>query len=91
MAVFDQATQDKLDAVRMASGVLDRMRAAYGAARGAQEAVLLYNAGTNPAFNAAMNALYTNAQLVEFGVIGQRFNTLLVDGDANHASLIQGS
>lgn len=90
MANFDSTTQTKRDSIYRAAGLLDRVRAVYGAAKGVQSEMALYQAGTDPTFNAAINALFSPAERQELGQMLSQINNLVQDWEANHVGAIQG-
>jgi hypothetical protein len=90
MANFDQAMQAKRDEVGHASAVLDHIRAAYHVAKTAQADLALYNAATNTAFNAMVDALYSSAERTELGNMLTGLSTLITDWETNHAGVLAG-
>jgi hypothetical protein len=89
MANFD-THQDKANAVRRAMNVLAQVRSVYESGKLVQQALALYQAGTDPAFNAAINALFSSAERAELGVMLNQINTLITDWEANHMGAIGG-
>lgn len=83
MANFDTSTQ-KLQSVREAANLLQLFRALYSQAKLIQSALQLYQANTDPAFNAAVNALFTASERSELSTMAQQINTLVTDWETNH-------
>lgn len=83
MANFD-TSHTKMDSVRDAVDLLDRIRALYVHAKEMQTLLARYQAGTDATFNAAANALFTSAERTELGQMLSQVNTLITDWEANH-------
>lgn len=79
------------EAFTEATGVVDRIRAAYGVAVGVRDLLALYQAGTNPQLVAAIDAAYTGAQKAEIAAIANKLAAFATDMETNHASLLAGS
>lgn len=82
---FAQAEQ-RAQAVGHARGVLGRLRTAHTIAVELRDARALYAAGTDPAFNAAFDALYnTAADRTELAAMINQLTALCVtDWEVNH-------
>lgn len=87
MANFDSANA-KHETVRNANNLLDHVRNLYAAGKEIQTLMALYQANSDPAFTAAINALYTTAERQELGVMLGQVNTLVNDWTANHAGAV---
>jgi hypothetical protein len=87
MANFDAATQ-KQTAVLSAIGLLPALQSMYASGKQAQALLALYQSGTDPAFNAAVNALYTASERTELGVMLGHVNTLITTWTNNHAGAV---
>lgn len=87
MANFDGAAA-KLQSARDATNLLQLLRATYTTAKQVQSALALYQAGTDPVFVAAINALFTSAERSELGAMGAQLATLVSDWEASHAGAI---
>lgn len=88
MANFDQANQRR-EAVKGANNLLDLIRNLYESGRQIQALLALYQAGSDPTFNAAINALYTTAERAELAAMLAQVNTLVTDWQTNHAGAVQ--
>jgi len=80
---FD-ATQAKITAVSKAGNVLGLLRTVYADAALLSQALTTYQAGTDPALNAAFNALFTAAERIELAAMIAQLQTLKADWEANH-------
>ena len=80
--------RDRIAAVERASNVLGQLRTAYTFGATLRDALALYQAGTDPAFNAAFNALFTQADRTELGAMINQLSTLMTDWETNHAAAI---
>ena len=80
---FDTA-QTKIRAVSRAGNVLGLLRTVYAHAAELTQALATYQAGTDPALNAAFNALFTPAERTELAVMIAQMQTLKADWETNH-------
>lgn len=87
MAEFT-TVQATTQSVSEATNVLNALRSVYSQAKTAQRLITLYQAGTDPVFNAAVNAIFTSAQRAELSNMLGDVNTLLTDWEANHRSAL---
>lgn len=71
-----------------AISLLDQIRNIYGQCKNAQANLALYQAGTNPSFNAAINTLHPPSERTELNQMLMQINTLIADWETNHASVI---
>jgi hypothetical protein len=83
VANFD-THQEKANAARKAFNVLALVRSVYESGKQVQLALALYQAGTDPVFNAAVNALFTSAERTELGQMLAQINALVTDWETNH-------
>ena len=88
MANFDQATRSKIESVHTASRLIQIIYSAYTQAKSAQALLNLYTSASDPAFNAAVNAMLVSAERTEVGQVLGAFNALVTDLETNHAALI---
>jgi hypothetical protein len=88
MANFDTTTRARIDSVQAASGLLTRVHALYVHAKEMQSLLARYQAGTDAAYIAAVNAMYTAAERQELAAMLQQANALVSDWEANHAGVI---
>jgi len=88
MADFDTLNQ-KLAVSRRAANLLAVMQGVYQEMKSLQASLVLYQAGTDPAFNAAVNALYTASERTKIGQMIAGINTLVADWETNHAVALQ--
>lgn len=80
--------QSKLAGIHRAGTLIHEIRQLYQIGKGIQQKLADYQAATDPAMNAAINALLTNAERQEVGVMLTQINSLVSDWEANHASAI---
>lgn len=80
--------QTRITAVGQAGNVLGQIRTAYTFGVMLRDALALYQAGTDPAFNAAFNALFTQADRTELGAMINQLSTLVADWETNHAAAL---
>lgn len=83
MANFDNSAA-KLQSIRDAANLLQLFRALYSQAKLIQTALTLYQANTDPVFNAAVNALFSTSERSELNTMAQQINTLVTDWETNH-------
>jgi hypothetical protein len=88
MANWDNTTA-RLQSARDATNLPQLYRALYSQAKLIQSALALYQAGSDPPFNAAVNALLTSAERTELNVMANQVNALASDWETNHAGAIQ--
>lgn len=89
MANFD-GSQAKRESVKLANNLHDHLRSHYESGVQIQTALALYQAGTDPVFNATIGALYSAAERAELAVMLNQVNDLVSDWSANHAGAIAG-
>lgn len=87
MANFDGAAA-RLQSARDATNLLQLLRATYATAKQVRDALTLYQAGTDPIFNAAVNALFSASERSEIGAMAAQLTTLVSDWEAQHAGAI---
>jgi hypothetical protein len=87
MANFDTANT-KRESIKQANNLLDHVRSLYASGVQIQTLLALYQAGTDPAFNAAINAIYTAPERQELAVMLAQINSLVTDWTANHAGAV---
>lgn len=90
MANFDTFTAKSAGA-RQALEMLVLIRSIYASGKQVQAALALYQAGTDPAFVASVNALFTTAERNELGVMAQQINALVLDWEASHIGALTGN
>lgn len=83
-----ETTSIKIRAVNRAGNVLGRLRTLYSTAKESQAALALYQASTDPAFNAAVEALFSGAERAELGLMLGDINTLVTAWETNHAAAL---
>jgi hypothetical protein len=88
MANFDSATRSKIASVHTASRLIQIIYSVYTQAKSAQALLQLYTGATDPAFNAAVNAMLVPAERTEIGQVLTQINALVNNLETNHASLI---
>jgi hypothetical protein len=88
VANFDSATRAKIEGVRTASNLIQILYSVYAQAKSAQSLLNLYTSATDPAFNAAVNAMLSASERTEIGQVLTQLNALVTDLETNHAALI---
>jgi len=88
MANFDSAARAKIESVHTASRLIQVIYSVYTQAKSAQALLNLYTSATDPAFNAAVNAMLLPAERTEIGQVLTQINALVTDLESNHAALI---
>jgi hypothetical protein len=84
-----ETAEIKIKAVGKAGNLLGQIRTLYTFGKNVQAALALYQAGTDPAFNAAVDALFSGAERAELGVMLGNINTLVTTWEANHAAALR--
>lgn len=87
MANFDTFAA-KSDGARRAFNMLALIRNIYESGKQVQQGLALYQAGTDPAFNASVNALFTAGERTELNAMAQQINALVTDWEASHAGAL---
>ena len=88
MAIFDN-NADRYTAVERANGMVTSIQSAVAQMRVIKASLTLYQANSDPLFNAAVNARFTAPERTELAAVIGLFNTLLTDLDANHSAVLQ--
>lgn len=88
MPAFDSTTRAKIESAHTATRLLQIIYSAYQQAKSAQALLNLYLAGTDPVFNAAVNAMLTAAERSELGQMLVQLNALCTDWETNHPTVI---
>jgi hypothetical protein len=91
MANFDDNAA-RTAAAERANGMVSSIQGAVGQMRAMSASLALYQAGTDPFFNAAVNARYTSGgtgERAELATVIGKFGPLLADLDANHLAILQ--
>lgn len=89
MANFDGSTA-KAQSVRDANNLLALFQSIYQTGKTIQTLMALYQAGTDPTFNGAINSLFTTSERQELAQMQNQVNSLVVDWEANHSGAITG-
>jgi hypothetical protein len=87
MADFTPTIQT-IQSVNKAAGLLNAVRSVYGQAKAVQELMALYQAGTDTAFNAAVNAMFNSAQRTELADMLTDTNALVSNWETDHRSAL---
>lgn len=90
MSNFDAASRAKIESVHTASRLIQIVYSVYAQAKNAQALLNLYTSATDPAFNAAANAMLSASERTELGQVLTQITALVNDLEANHAALISG-
>lgn len=88
MANFDSTTRTKITSATDAAIVVQTIQNTYRAAKNAQTLLNRYTAGTDPTFNAAVNAIFTAGERTELGAMLTQINSLVTDWETNHAAAL---
>lgn len=80
---FENA-QTKIRAVGRAGNVLGLLRTIYAHMDELSSMLATYQASTDPALNAALNAVYSSAERAELAAMIGQLNTLKADWEAAH-------
>lgn len=88
MSNFDAASRSKIESVQTASRLIQVVYSVYTQAKSAQEMLQRFQAGTDPAFNAAINSMLTTSEKTEINAMLTDLNTLCTTWEAQHAALI---
>jgi len=78
----------KRQSIREAANFMDNLRSLYTQAKIIQGFLQRYSAASDPAFNAAINAIHTAAERTELAQMGTTINALVIDWETNHRSAI---
>lgn len=89
MANFD-TSGPKRASVREAANLLSLIQATYAEMKIVQASLAKYQANSDPAFNAAINALFSASERSELGQMLAGINILVTDWETNHAGALQG-
>lgn len=90
MANFDSATRVKIGSVQTASRLIQIVYSVYVQAKSAQTLLNLYTSASDPAFNAAVNAMLSASERTEMGQVLTQINDLCTTWETQHANLISG-
>lgn len=77
-----------LESVKQAQQLIFDLRATFAAAKALKDKLALYQAATDPAFNATINALFTVQERQELAAMLAEVNALISDWEANHKSAL---
>lgn len=88
MADFDTSIA-KAASVKKAANILPNIQAAYESLKTVQSLLALYVAGTDPAFNAMVNQIFTSAERAKLAAMGTGANTLVTDWETNYPQALQ--
>lgn len=75
-------------AFHRASGLTDRILAAYSAAAGVRDALAAYQAGSDAELITAINTAFTAAQRQELAQVVQALATFVSEMETNHTSIL---
>ena len=89
MANFDTSAT-KRQAVKEANNLLPNIQSAYHQLKLIQEMLARYQAGTDPAFNGAINALFSAGERTELNAMLTSVNPLVTDWETNHSTALSG-
>ena len=79
-----ETAQTKIRAVGRAGNVLGLLRTIYAHTSELSDMLATYQAGTDPALNAALNAVYTVGERAELAAMIGQLNTLKADWEGAH-------
>lgn len=83
MANFD-TSDTRANSINQATSLLNDVRSLYQQAKSVQSKLALYQANTDPAFNAAINALFSAGERTELGQMLAKINDLVLDWETGH-------
>ena len=83
-----ETTESKISGAKKAINILGKIQTLYAYGKDVQEALALYQAGTDASYNAAVNALFTSGERTELLDMVTDIATLTTDWETNHASVI---
>jgi Na+-translocating ferredoxin:NAD+ oxidoreductase RnfG subunit len=89
MANFDNSAA-KRNSTRDANNLLALFQNIYTNGKAIQTLMALYQANTDPTFNGAVNALFTQSERQELLTMQNQVNALITDWTANHAGALGG-
>ena len=82
-----ETTTNKIRAVNRAGNILGLLRTVYGQMEELIAAAALYQSGSDPAFNAAFNALFTAVERAAIADIIRQIATFKTDWDETHPEI----
>lgn len=81
-------TAARLNSARYATNLPQLFRAMFEQGKVIQGALTLYQSGSDPVFNNAVNALLRPEERAELNVMAQQVNALVTDWQTNHADAV---
>jgi uncharacterized protein YciW len=78
----------KVTAITKAGAILNLVRAAHDIGTRLQAAVVLYQSNTDPAFNAAFNALFSPTERQELATMIAGLTSVMTDWETNHPAAL---
>ncbi len=87
MANFDTSAT-KRQAVRDANNLLEMVLHVYTSSKEVARMLQLLQSGSDPAFNAALAALFTTAEKAELNAMAVQINALILDWETAHRGAI---
>lgn len=81
-------TDSTIQSVSQATSLLNAVRSAYSQDKAVQALMNKYAAGTDLAFNKAIDAMFSSAQRTEFADVLTDVNARVADWETNHRSLL---
>jgi hypothetical protein len=85
---FNGTTRATIQSVALGLGIWDEIRSVYQRAKSAQARLNLYQAGTDPKFNATVNNIFTAGERAELAQMLTQINNLVNDWELNHVDVI---
>src|SRR5262245_53708911 len=82
------AVRARLDSEGKAAALLPNLHTIYNQSKFAKEVIELYTSGADPAFNQAMNSIFSTAERQEIQQMLNQLNNLVNDWTTNHYALI---
>ncbi len=82
-------TQTKLNSIHKASALLEQLRTIYRQSKIAQASLLLYQAGTDPLFNATVDEIFAPSERTELNQMFTHLDALETNWTANHLILLE--
>lgn len=78
----------KMDKYSQAAAVLPQLQSLYRQAVAITDIVELYQSGTDPAFNEAVENIFSVAERAKLGQMVNGLKTLIAAWEANHAAIL---
>lgn len=81
-------TRDKLNSIHRALELIDALVGTYNQVKAVQSSLLLYQAGTDQAFNDAIDVSFTLQERQELNQMLSQLDALAADWETNHSVIL---